>query len=74
MWTPLTRRRHARRTLRHETDLTGAEWALVEPFMPKPFATGRPREWPPREVKKRGRTSCGATGGRLPGYGRRRGA
>ena len=31
-------------------DLTDAEWALIEPLMPKPRARGRPREWPLREV------------------------
>jgi len=50
MWTPTTRRQHSREGLRYETDLTDAEWALIEPLMPKPLARGRPREWPLREV------------------------
>jgi transposase len=50
MWTPATRRQHSREGLRYETDLTDAEWALIEPLMPKPLARGRPREWPVREV------------------------
>ena len=50
MWTPATRRQHSREGLRYETDLTDAEWALIEPLMPKPLARGRPREWPLREV------------------------
>src|SRR5829696_2536296 len=50
MWTPTTRRQHSREGLRYETDLTNAEWALIEPLMPKPCARGRPREWPLREV------------------------
>src|SRR5215207_3418658 len=50
MWTPVTRRQHSRNGLRYETDLTDAEWALIEPFMPKPHARGRPRVWPLREV------------------------
>ncbi len=50
MWTPATRRQHSREGLRYETDLTDAEWALIEPFMPRPLARGRPREWPLREV------------------------
>jgi transposase len=50
MWTPTTRRQHSRAGLRYDTDLTDAEWALVEPFMPPPCACGRPREWPLREV------------------------
>src|SRR3954451_7923552 len=50
MWTPATRRQHSREGLRYETDLTDAEWALIEPHMPKPRNRGRPREWPLREV------------------------
>src|SRR5215210_5273921 len=42
MWTPATRRQHSRDGLRYETDLTDAEWALIEPLMPKPLARGRP--------------------------------
>ena len=34
MWTPTTRRQHSRDGLRYETDLTDAEWALIEPLMP----------------------------------------
>ena len=45
-----TRRQHSREGLRYETDLTDAEWALIEPHMPKPRIRGRPREWPLREV------------------------
>jgi transposase len=43
MWTPTTRRQHSREGLRYETDLTDAEWALIEPWMPEPRARGRPR-------------------------------
>lgn len=50
MWTPATRRRHSREGLRYQTDLTDAEWALIEPFMPKPLGKGRPRAWPFREI------------------------
>jgi hypothetical protein len=50
MWTPTTRRQHSREGLRYETDLTEAEWALIEPLIPKPRARGRPRVWPVREV------------------------
>jgi transposase len=50
MWTPVTRRQHSREGLRYETDLTDAEWAVIEPFMPKPFPRGRPRAWPAREI------------------------
>ena len=50
MWTPTTRRQHSREGLRYETDLTDAEWALIEPLMPEPLARGRPRAWPLREI------------------------
>ena len=50
MWTPATRRQHSRDELRYETDLTDAEWALLEPLMPEPNPRGRPREWPLREI------------------------
>jgi hypothetical protein len=50
MWTPATRRQYSREALRHETDLTDGEWALIEPLMPKPLARGRPWQWPLREL------------------------
>ena len=50
MWTPTTRRQHSRAGLRYETDLTDAEWALVEPLLPKPASCGRPPLWPMREI------------------------
>ena len=50
MWTPTTRRHHNRRCLRYGSDLTDAEWAIVEPFLPPPRSTGRPRRWPMREI------------------------
>lgn len=50
MWIPTTRRRHGRDGSRYETDLIDAEWALIEPFMPKPLARGRPRAWHVREI------------------------
>ena len=50
MWTPTTRRHHNRRRLRYGSDLTDAEWAIVEPFLPPPSRTGRPRRWPMREI------------------------
>jgi len=34
MWTPATRRQHSRAGLRYETDLTDAEWAVIEPLLP----------------------------------------
>ena len=50
MWTPTTRRQHSRTVIRYQTDLTDAEWRVIAPHLPKPCATGRPREWPMREI------------------------
>ena len=52
MWTPTTRRRHSRDHLRYGSDLSDAEWEIIAPFMPPPARTGRPREWPMREIMK----------------------
>lgn len=43
-WTETTRAQHDRRGLRYASDLTDEEWALIDPFMPPPAKTGRPRE------------------------------
>jgi hypothetical protein len=32
MWTPIPRRQYRRDGLRHETDVTDGEWALIEPL------------------------------------------
>ena len=50
MWTPTTRQQHSRPITRYQTDLTDAEWRVIAPHLPKPCATGRPREWPMREI------------------------
>jgi putative transposase len=50
MWTPATRRQHSRIVTRYQTDLTDAEWRVIAPHLPKPSATGRPREWSMREI------------------------
>jgi putative transposase len=50
MWTPATRQQHSRPVTRYQTDLTDAEWRVIAPHLPKPSATGRPREWPMREI------------------------
>ncbi|WP_244470461.1 IS5 family transposase [Microvirga vignae] len=50
MWTPATRRQYSRDELRYDTDLTDAEWALIEPLLPEPHARGRPWLWPAREI------------------------
>src|SRR3982074_1434166 len=50
MWTPTTRQQHSRTVTRYQTDLTDAEWHVIAPHLPKPCTTGRPREWPMREI------------------------
>src|SRR6201987_68700 len=50
MWTPTTRRKHSPTVTRYQTDLTDTEWRVIAPHLPKPCATGRPREWPMREI------------------------
>jgi transposase len=50
MWTSAARRRHSRAGLRYESDLTDAEWRLLEPLLPPPAWRGRRRAWPMREV------------------------
>jgi hypothetical protein len=50
MWTPTTRRQHSRIVTRYQTDLTDAEWRVIARHLPKPSVTGRPREWPMREI------------------------
>ena len=50
MWTPTTHRHHSRRTARYASDLTDAEWHLVEPYLPAPSRLGRPRARPMREI------------------------
>ncbi len=50
MWTPTTRSRHDRKHLRYSSDLSDAEWQLLEPLLPAAAETGRPRGWPMREI------------------------
>jgi transposase len=50
MWTGETRERHARAGLRYPSDLTDAEWALVEPHIPPARRGGRRRKVDMREV------------------------
>jgi transposase len=42
-WTEITRPHYFREGLRYASDLTEAEWGLIEPFMPLPSRIGRPR-------------------------------
>ena len=43
-WTEVTRQQYRREALRYASDLTDAEWALIEPFLPAPAKVGRPRK------------------------------
>ena len=50
MWKPEHRAAAERRGLRYPSDLTDAEWALVEPLIPPAKHGGRPRDVNVREV------------------------
>jgi putative transposase len=49
-WTEITRPHYERRCPRYASDLTDAEWSLIEPMMPVPNRIGRPRKSDLREV------------------------
>ena len=49
-WTEFTRRQHARVGDKYASDLTDAEWALIEPLMPPRKTNGRPRTTRLRDV------------------------
>lgn len=42
-WTGIARHEHSREGLRHPSDMTDAEWALIMPFVPPAKRGGRPR-------------------------------
>src|ERR1700738_1973608 len=44
MWTEITRPKYEREGQRYASDVTDAEWALIEPHMPAAKALDRPRE------------------------------
>ena len=50
MWTEITRRKYERAVPRYASNLSDAEWALIEPFMPVRKLLGRPRETDLRAV------------------------
>ena len=50
MWTDTTRALHARSELALPSDLTNAEWAVLEPLLPPASHVGRPRKWPLRRI------------------------
>jgi transposase len=49
-WTEITRAQYRREGLRYASDLTDAEWALIEPLLPTPAPRGRPRKTAMRKV------------------------
>ena len=49
-WNETTRAEYKRPSSRYETDLTDAEWSLLDPHLPGPASTGRPRTTDLREV------------------------
>jgi len=49
-WTEINRRHYRREGLRYASDLTDAEWALIEPILPAPAKRGRPRRTDPRRL------------------------
>jgi transposase len=50
MWTDTTRALHARSGLTLPSDMTDAEWAVLEPLLPPASHVGRPRKWPLRRI------------------------
>ena len=50
MWNPTARAEHSRASLRYGSDLTDAEWLLIEPYLPPPRRHGRRRRWSMRRI------------------------
>lgn len=50
MWTDTIRAQYARSELTLPSNLTNAEWAVLEPFVPPPSQAGHPRKWPLRQM------------------------
>src|SRR6516162_5498128 len=50
MWSKITRRKYEREGQRYASDLTDAEWTLIQPQMPAAKPLGRPRETELRAV------------------------
>jgi putative transposase len=50
MWTDATRAQFARLDLRLPSDLTDAEWAVLEPLFPARAQRGRPPVWSYRQI------------------------
>lgn len=50
VWTAQNRNRYDRRGQRYPSDLTNEEWIVLEPLLPVPQGTGRPRRHLLREI------------------------
>jgi putative transposase len=50
MWTATTRAQHMRDGIRLASDVTDAEWSVLEPLLPGVSPVGRPPAWPLREL------------------------
>ncbi len=50
MWIDTTRAQYTRAQLALPSDLTDAEWALMEPFFPSASYVGRSHKWPLRRI------------------------
>jgi transposase len=50
MWTDITRAHYARKGPGLPSNLTDAEWLVIEPHLPPPCHVGRRRKWPMRTV------------------------
>ncbi|MGI4876319.1 MAG: IS5 family transposase [Janthinobacterium lividum] len=50
MWSPTARAQHSRAGLRYGSDVTDAEWSLLEPHLPPACRVGRRRRWPMRGI------------------------
>ena len=50
MWTDITRAKHARTGQRYSSDLTDAEWMVLEPLLPPRSRLGRPPKWSRRSI------------------------
>jgi transposase len=49
-WTEITRLKYQRDGLRYASDTTDEEWAVIEPYMPRPASCGRTRKTCMRDV------------------------
>ncbi|MGI4798563.1 MAG: IS5 family transposase [Janthinobacterium lividum] len=50
MWTATSRAQHSRAGLRFSSDLTDAEWVVLQPLLPPRSPVGRRLSWPMREI------------------------